>query len=205
MPEPEDRLSIASNPADLDDTQASDQRADRDDLLSLTPGSAEKLEGVVARHGGRVLRYIYSRLNDRQTCEDLTQEVFMRLCQGGYDGTASPMTWIFTIARRCVIDHLRRLGRQPPGLRISEGFERQDHRVSDPSQNLSRQDEDERIRRWLLELPVEQAEAVRLRIIAGLSFAQTAEAMDCSVPTAKSRLRYGLMKLRTLLQEESKP
>ena len=36
-------------------------------------------------------------------------------------------------------------------------------------------------------------------MIVGLSFAQTAEVLGCSIPTAKSRLRYGLTKLRTLI------
>jgi len=62
--------------------------------------------------------------------------------------------------------------------------------------------EDQRICRWLAELPGEQAEAVRLRIIVGLSFAQTADVLGCSVPTCKSRVRYGLAKLRTVIQKE---
>ncbi len=197
-------LSTASINADFARLPDTAEREDRDDLRSLTPHGGGRLDRLIARHGGRVFRYIKSSLHNRQACEDLTQEVFMRLCRGGYDGTASPKTWMFTIARRCVIDFLRRESRQPAPMRMEDGFERADLRAVDPAASLTKQDEDRRILDWLEQLPDEQAEAVRLRIIADLSFVQTAQLMECSVPTAKSRLRYGLMKLRTLLHEENK-
>jgi RNA polymerase sigma-70 factor, ECF subfamily len=184
--------------------RSDDEEQDRADLLSFSSAESGGLGDFAARHRRRMFRYLYSRLPDYAKCEDLTQEVFIRLCRGGYDGTASPKTWMFTIARRVVIDAFRAESRRPPAGALGEEWGRQERGVSDPARNLHREDEDRRIRRWLGELPDEQAEAVRLRIIAGLSFAQTAEVLSCSVPTAKSRVRYGLMKLRTLIEEENK-
>ena len=86
----------------------------------------------------------------------------MRLCHGGYDGSASPSTWIFTIARHRLFDFFRAAGRQPPIARFPEKFEMPERQASDPARNLLREDEDGRIRQWLSGLPDEQAETVRL-------------------------------------------
>jgi RNA polymerase sigma-70 factor (ECF subfamily) len=197
--------NLTSNPSDNTGPPSDFAQQDRQNLLALSRGNTGSLDRVVAGYKRRVFRYIFSRLNNVQACEDLTQDVFMRLCRGGYDGRASPSTWIFTIARRRMIDFFRAQSRRPATTYLPQGFEQPERQASDPAGNLLRRDEDQRIRNWLAELPEEQAEAVRLRVIVGLSFAQTAEALDCSVPTAKSRLRYGLSKLRTLIQEETQP
>ncbi len=53
-----------------------------------------------------------------------------------------------------------------------------------------------RIDRLLALLPTEQGDTIRLRIHSGRSFAEIAEITDVPVATAKSRYRYGIMKLR---------
>lgn len=53
----------------------------------------------------------------------------------------------------------------------------------------------------LVRLPIKQRTAVVLRFYEGLSQAETAEAMGCSVGTAKSNCARGLDRLRTLLEE----
>jgi RNA polymerase sigma-70 factor, ECF subfamily len=51
-------------------------------------------------------------------------------------------------------------------------------------------------------LPARQAEVVRLRVYAELPFESVALAMNCSVPTVKSRFRYGIQKLRKILKQQ---
>ncbi|MHB1001048.1 MAG: RNA polymerase sigma factor [Armatimonadota bacterium] len=57
----------------------------------------------------------------------------------------------------------------------------------------------------LRKLPVKQAEVLRLRILDEFSLSEIAEIVGCSLPTAKSRLNYGLQKLRRIMctKEES--
>ena len=183
----------------IDNSQSA--RQDRLDLLSAKE-SGSAFKGLVARHGGRLYRYIRSRISHRQTCEDLTQDVFLRLCSAAYNGKTSVKTWLFIIARNRVIDFLRAESRRGCESHAPEQFEFPQPHPSDPARNLTREDEDRRIAAWLGKLPDEQAEAVRLRIIAGLSFAQTAEVLGCSVPTCKSRVRYALAKLKTIIEQD---
>jgi RNA polymerase sigma-70 factor (ECF subfamily) len=52
----------------------------------------------------------------------------------------------------------------------------------------------------LVRLPARQAEVIRLRVYADLSFEAVAESLGCSIPTVKSRFRYGIQKLRRVLE-----
>ena len=45
-----------------------------------------------------------------------------------------------------------------------------------------------------------QADALRLRFFGGLKFQEIAETMQCSLNTAKNRVRWGLMRMAELLQ-----
>lgn len=51
-------------------------------------------------------------------------------------------------------------------------------------------------------IPEEQAEVIRLRLHSGLQFKEIAEITGVSLPTAKARFRYGIMKLREGLKKE---
>ena len=62
----------------------------------------------------------------------------------------------------------------------------------------------EEIERLLMHLPQRQAEAVRLRVFGRLPFAAIAEATGVSLPTIKSRFRYGVERLRGILGKEAK-
>jgi RNA polymerase sigma-70 factor (ECF subfamily) len=64
----------------------------------------------------------------------------------------------------------------------------------------------QRIEQYLLHLPRQQAEVIRLRVLDGFSLPEIAELTGYNLPTVKSRLRYGLKKLRQIVpftREES--
>jgi RNA polymerase sigma-70 factor (ECF subfamily) len=62
-----------------------------------------------------------------------------------------------------------------------------------------------RLERLLRHVPDAEAEVIRLRVWSELTFADIAAAVQSSVPTVKSRFRYGVDKLRRLLAEEDDP
>src|SRR6201987_1580438 len=57
----------------------------------------------------KVFGLAYSFLRDRESAEDVTQEVFIKIWRAlpGYDGRASLSTWIYTIARNASLSALR--------------------------------------------------------------------------------------------------
>jgi RNA polymerase sigma-70 factor (ECF subfamily) len=62
-------------------------------------------------------------------------------------------------------------------------------------------------RQWieslLARLPARQAAVIRLRFYGDLPFDAVARSVGCSVPTVKSRFRYGIQKIRKLLDREA--
>ena len=63
-------------------------------------------------------------------------------------------------------------------------------------------EEARRIGHLLDQIPEREAEVIRLRAGPDLTFAEIAAATGASVPTVKSRFRYGIEKLRRLLSEK---
>jgi RNA polymerase sigma-70 factor (ECF subfamily) len=55
----------------------------------------------------------------------------------------------------------------------------------------------------LARLPARQAAVIRLRFYGDLPFDAVARSVGCSVPTVKSRFRYGIQKIRKLLDREA--
>jgi RNA polymerase sigma-70 factor (ECF subfamily) len=53
----------------------------------------------------------------------------------------------------------------------------------------------ERLNALLDQLPEKQADALRLRFFGGLKFREIAAAMNCSLSTAKNRVRWGLTEM----------
>ena len=86
----------------------------RQESLAVAEGlkhrKAGLLDQLIVRYQHRLLRYLLFLTGNRETAEDLFQEVWMRvLVRGGqFNGRARFETWLFTIARNLVIDHRRK-------------------------------------------------------------------------------------------------
>lgn len=103
---------------------------------------------------------IWRATGDHDVVEDLAQETFLRVFHGlpYFDARAKLSTWIYTIAHRVAIDHLRRAGRwredmiespEDPGASL----ERQPASGPDPETALAREELDQLVRGELAQLP----------------------------------------------------
>jgi len=177
------------------------QELDADALRRTARGDLAHFDSLVDRYQQRLYRHIRRRVNDPHRAEDLTQEVFLRLFRAAranqYNGQASVATWLFTIAGNCVNDYLRaemRRDGDPPrksAYRIES--------TADPGAVAQEREGEAQMRQMLHELPAEQREVIELHVLDGLSFGEVAELVGCPIPTAKSRLVYGLRKIRNAL------
>lgn len=72
-----------------------------------------------------IYAYLYSLSHDASLSEDLTSEVFVDVVRSiaSFRGESDIKTWLFTIARRKWIDHLRRQNRQPQTQSIHELYD----------------------------------------------------------------------------------
>jgi RNA polymerase sigma-70 factor (ECF subfamily) len=65
-------------------------------------------------HGDYLFRFALSRLRDRVVAEDLVQETFLAAFKGRerFKGASSERTWLVSILKRKLVDHMRRKGRE---------------------------------------------------------------------------------------------
>ena len=72
-------------------------------------GNAEAFGQIYDGCVDRVYRFVYFRVSDEPTAEDLTSQVFLKAWQnlGRYRPTGPILAWLYAIARNTVIDHYR--------------------------------------------------------------------------------------------------
>jgi RNA polymerase sigma-70 factor (ECF subfamily) len=122
----------------------------------------------------RILRYLRVAVGDSDA-EDLSSDVWLDVARGlaRFDGDASAFrAWVFTIARRRVIDVGRRVQRRRTDPISPQQIDRG---CDDAPDELEARLALDAALRCVARLPRDQAEVVALRVLAGLSAEQVAE------------------------------
>ncbi|PRB44403.1 RNA polymerase subunit sigma [Arthrobacter sp. MYb23] len=140
-------------------------------------------------------------LIDSDLSEDATQEVFIQVWQGAakFDRAAgTPLAWLMTIAHRRAIDRVRAV-QAATDREAKYGAASQDPDRDVVAEEADTNFEAEAVSRCLGTLTDTQRESVRLAYYGGLTYREVAEHLGAAVPTIKSRIRDGLLRLKTCL------
>ena len=161
----------------------------------VAPSEGE-LRAAVGEAGAAVRRFLFGMCGDWEEAEDIAQEALLKAWdrRESFDGRSGVRTWVFAIARNQWLDRLRRRAARPATEPMNDATYIPAHSAA-PDAGLRRVEVVRAVRAALGELPAEQREALALRESEGLSFAQIAEILGVPLPTAKSRVRYALLKL----------
>ena len=174
---------------------------------------AQSQEQALAQLYDRYNRLIFSLalaiVNDRETAEEITLDVFMRVWQkaGTYRAEqAKVSTWLTHIARNHAIDVLRRRAARvdQSALHWEDAILNVPSPYPDPLESTELTLHRERIYAALAQLPTEQKQPLFLAYFAGYTQSQIAEILAQPLGTIKTRLRLALQKLREFLKEEDK-
>lgn len=153
-----------------------EQPFDDEVAAGVRRGDPDALSEVYRVLSGPLTAYLRSQVRDAQLAEDLATETFLKLVRGCRRLEGGPFqirSWLYRVAQRNVIDHLRARSRRPdeeltdlpPEELTAEG---------DPAGTVEGWDTLDRIRQALQQLSPDQAEVLRLRLIAGLSAPEAA-------------------------------
>jgi RNA polymerase sigma-70 factor (ECF subfamily) len=142
------------------------------------------------------------RVGEKQTAEDLTGEVFMRMLDAlprFRPGDVPFRAWLYRIARNLLVDHYRKVKSHPvePLLDSQAGIEAGE----DPGSVVELKLSAERLQQALGRLDDGQREVVSLRFLAGLSLEETARALEKTEAAVKALQHRGLAALRRALSE----
>jgi len=170
--------------------------SDNELLTGVAAGDRAAFAAFYDRHAPAVFGLLIRMLPQRGDAEDVLQETFMQVWRqaGRFDPTrSSPFGWVVMMARSRAVDRLRQKVASP----TSEPTDRPV--LSEAESALEREETAARIRRALALLPAEQRTAIDLAFYGGLTYEQVADRQAIPVGTAKTRIRLGMHRLRSLL------
>lgn len=181
---------------------STEELTDGEILERVRGGEVELFALFVRRYESPLVALAMSRLGRRELAEEAVQEAFLCAFRwlDSYDSTYAFRTWLWTI----LLNQCNRMGekeRRDETLRneAAARAETATPRLPSPSEELEAAEGRMALKKAIDSLPRPQADAVRLRFFGGLKFEAIAQAMGCSLRTAKYRVKEGLVQLGALL------
>ncbi len=166
-----------------------------------------RLEGAAVsalyrRYVQAIYRYVYYRVGDAHTAEDLTAEVFLRAIEGlpDYEPGETPfVAWLYSIARARVADHFRQAQR-------TDTLDLPDHWPSDEDSLAARVEStfhQEKLREAIQQLTPDQQQVIILKFMEGLKNAEVAQILGKTEGAIKSLQNRALAALQRLMRQSS--
>jgi len=183
---------------------------DEELMLEFQKGDVRAFEELIKRHRNGVYNFIFRFLGNKETAEEVFQEVFIKIHRAvqKYAPNGKFTTWLYTITRNQCVDTFRR-NKIREALSLDGNGREDETKLSDtiasddiPPDVLSSAHEIEGVLGLVLEkLNTDQREVFLLREKQGFKFEEIAEMTGVSVNTVKSRMRYALEGLRRMLKQ----
>ena len=171
-------------------------------LWKFKCGSKDAFRAIYQKYAEDLLTLAGNLLDDKAGAEDIVQEVFISFAESieTFHLTGSLKGYLATCAANRSRDYIRRNKRRQ--IAVANQSAQTTSEAKSPVQLVMCSEELRRLSHALTELPYEQREAIVLRLHGDLRFRQIAKLQNVSIKTAQSRYRYGLDKLRSILNGE---
>ena len=170
--------------------------------IRFNRGDKDALHRIYEKYKDELLKLAIALLNDVGLAEDVLNDTFVSFTEatGKIRLTGNLKSFLST----CVANHARNVYRQRKRKKtvgLDEVLQT-DAKMCEPGQSIIFAEEYQLLQNAMDQLAYEQRETVILHCYNGLRFRQIARLQNISVNTAKSRYRYGISKLRTILNGE---
>lgn len=169
-------------------------------LHAVAAGNASALALLYERTSGKLYGVCARLLGNGSEAEEVLQDVFITVWQKASkfdDAKASPITWLAVMARNKAIDRLR--VRRITTEQIESASDVPD---GEPLafEVIEQEQEKRRLNGCLDELEEKQRNFIRAAFLDGASYPELASSAAVPLPTMKSWIRRGLMRLRGCLE-----
>ena len=176
----------------------SQQQVDLELMQRVSLDDALAIEDLYERFGSLVYRMAYQTMPTRADAEDVVQEVFVRLWRtaGRYDPKrAALVTWVMLIARRHMVDRLRRSRARVKASALEEGWSPPAENAA-PETGLVTNERFGAVLQRVENLPELQRTVVKRAYLGGQTLKQIGSELNVPLGTIKSALSRALVKLR---------
>lgn len=178
-------------------------------LVSLfAKGENDAFETLLQRHQNRIFSYIFNIVKDRELADDLFQETFVKaivtIKQQRYTENGKFLAWIMRIAHNLTIDYYRQ-EKQMAQVSCDDGeidiLNRKELSEETVEDSIVRHQILSDVKKLVKSLPELQREVLEMRYYMNMSFKEIAEATGVSINTALGRMRYAILNLRRIAEE----
>lgn len=173
-------------------------------MSRVASGDEAAISELYERFGALVFKAARQVLNSRAEAEDASQEIFVRLWKTAdrFDPRrARLVTWVMLIARRHLIDRLRRKVARPEVLGLeteNEGGFIPEGSTKEPVVPV---ESNPALAARIQELPALQREVIERTYLKGFTLREVSEQLNAPLGTVKSALSRGLARLRERMGE----
>ncbi len=181
------------------DSSPDNQAPDVELIARWRAGDERAATQLVERHATTVARYVAS-LGVREGGEEVVQDTFVRAF-GSIDtfrGDSSLRTWLFTIARRLVLDRRRSRRRQRDTAELQDGDLATEYDALD---GLVAEEAQAKMRRAIDRLTPTQREVFTLRVNDGMSYKQIADVVGTTEGAARVHYHNALRQVKETLHD----
>ncbi len=165
-----------------------------------TPATVEPESTVAAAYRANlepIYRFIYQKVGNRETAEDLTEDVFAKAVRGLHAGHApqAVQAWLYATARTTIVDYWRARGGETVDIAEVEGllFALETGTVPVALERTAR-----RVNRLLAALPERERRVLELRFLRGYTLIETARELGMSEGNVKVVQHRALKRAATL-------
>lgn len=171
-------------------------------------GKNQAFDILLNRHKRNIFSYIYFIVRNREMAEDIFQETFMKaivtIKQGRYTENGKFRAWISRIAHNLIIDSFRQekneqtISNDDCEVDLFNNSKLSDGTIED---DLVKAQIMSDVKKLVNYLPNSQKEVLILRYYQDLSFKEIAEITGVSINTALGRMRYAILNMRRIAEE----
>ena len=176
-----------------------DERTDLDLVARWKAGEQRAATLLVERHAPALARFLAS-IGARADVDEVVQDTFVRAFASidGFRGDSSLRTWLFTIARRLVLDRRRAARRRGEQVEVQEAdvateYDALDGVVADETRA--------RMQQAMAALTPTQREVFVLRVSEGMSYREIAEAVDTTEGAARVHYHNAMRAIKEFLDD----
>ncbi len=167
-------------------------------------GSNDALCRIYEKYKDNLLRLASGLLNDRTAAEDIVHDCFVSFAKSAdrLNLRGNLRSYLST----CVVNRVRSWHSSRKRHKTTS-LDRAEAAVSDikrPEQWIIENERLKQLNNALAQLPYEQREAISLHLQGGMKFKEIARSQDVPTSTIQSRYRYGMDRLRSILDSEAK-
>ena len=175
-------------------------------------GDEQAFAELMNRHQNKIYSYIYSMIKNSEKADDIFQETFTKVItkmDDTYNEQGKWIAWVMRIAHNATIDHIRK---QKRFVDVSSNYDKEsntdfydrleDEDVVSAQKQLENAEDKSSLMKHIGNLPDEQRQVVMLRHYYEMPFKEIADLTDVSINTALGRMRYSLINLRKMFEEE---